>query len=73
MSPNGSVDLSGKKRQTFDKMNRERAVKEKRARKQEKKDAKKLAAQAALAGDGEGDGAIAFDGVEEPEPAAEPS
>lgn len=37
--------MSGKKRQTFDKMNRERAVREKRARKQEKKEQRKLAAQ----------------------------
>lgn len=40
--------MSGKKRQTFEKMNRERAVKEKRARKAEKKEQRKLAA---LAGD----------------------
>ena len=44
--------MSGKKRQTFDKMNRERAVKEKRARKQEKKDQRKLEAQALLDGNG---------------------
>ena len=35
---------SSKKRQTFAKMTRERMVKEKRALKQEKKEAKKLAA-----------------------------
>ena len=35
---------SAKKRQTFAKMTRERMVKERRALKQEKKDAKKLAA-----------------------------
>jgi DNA-directed RNA polymerase sigma subunit (sigma70/sigma32) len=34
--------MSAKKRQTFDKMNRERAVREKRARKQEKKALRKL-------------------------------
>ena len=39
---------SSKKRQTMAKMTRERAVKEKRALKQEKKDNKKLAALAAL-------------------------
>jgi hypothetical protein len=38
--------VSAKKRQTFEKMNRERAVREKRARKQEKKEQRKLAAQA---------------------------
>lgn len=38
--------MSAKKRQTFEKMNRERAVKERRARKQEKKEQRKLAAQA---------------------------
>lgn len=38
---------SGKRRQTFSKMTRERAVKEKRERKQEKKDEKKAAAAAA--------------------------
>ena len=38
-----------KKRQTFSKMTRERAVKEKRERKQEKKDEKKAAAAAASA------------------------
>jgi hypothetical protein len=43
--------VSGKKRQTFEKMNRERAVREKRARKNEKKEQRKLAAQAALNGD----------------------
>lgn len=39
--------MRAKARQTFEKMNRERAVKEKRARKQEKKEQRKLAAQAA--------------------------
>jgi hypothetical protein len=34
--------MSAKKRQTFDKMNRERAVRERRARKQEKKALRKL-------------------------------
>jgi hypothetical protein len=34
-----------RKRQTFDKMNRERAVRERRARKQEKREQRKLAAQ----------------------------
>lgn len=43
--------MSAKKRQTFDKMNRERAVREKRARKQEKKDERKAAAAAAAAGE----------------------
>ena len=42
---------SSKKRQTMQKMTRERAVKEKRALKQEKKDEKKLAA--AMARDAE--------------------
>jgi hypothetical protein len=37
--------MSAKKRQTFDKMNRERAVRERRARKQEKREQRKLAAQ----------------------------
>ena len=41
--------MSTKKRQTMAKMNRERAVREKRARKQEKKDERKAA--------GEGNGA----------------
>jgi uncharacterized membrane protein len=40
---------SSKKRQTFSKMTRERAVKEKRERKQEKKDERKAAAAAANA------------------------
>jgi len=34
--------MSAKKRQTFEKMNRERAVRERRARKQEKKALRKL-------------------------------
>lgn len=43
---------SSKRRQTFSKMTRERAVKEKRAAKQEKKDERKrLAAEAAEGGD----------------------
>ena len=37
--------MSAKNRQTFEKRNRERARLERRARKQEKKDEKKLAAQ----------------------------
>ena len=40
-----------KRQTTFAKIAREQALKEKRARKQEKKDERKLAAQAALAGD----------------------
>jgi hypothetical protein len=40
---------SSKRRQTFSKMTRERAVKERRALKQEKKDEKKAAAAAARA------------------------
>lgn len=49
--------MSGKKRQTFDKMNRERAVRERRARKQEKKEQRKLAARGVVEGvDGDGDG-----------------
>jgi DNA-directed RNA polymerase sigma subunit (sigma70/sigma32) len=44
--------MSAKKRQTFDKMNRERAVREKRARKQEKKALRKLGANAEANGDG---------------------
>jgi hypothetical protein len=43
--------MSAKKRQTFEKMNRERAVREKRARKQEKKEQRKLAAQTGSNGD----------------------
>ena len=61
--------MSGKKRQTFDKINRERAVKEKRARKQEKKDQRKLAAQAEL----EGGGAVALDEAEDLPPVADPA
>jgi hypothetical protein len=57
--------VSAKKRQTFEKMNRERAVKEKRARKNEKKEQRKLAAQAALNGD-----VVAEDVVESEETAA---
>ena len=38
--------MSDKRRQTFQKRERERAVLERRARKQEKKDARKLAAEA---------------------------
>ena len=57
--------MSAKKRQTFEKMNRERAVKEKRARKNEKKEQRKLAAQAALNGD-----VVAEDVVESEETAA---
>ena len=45
----GLMSSSGKKRQTFSKMTRERTVKEKRERKQEKKEEKKAAAAAALA------------------------
>jgi DNA-directed RNA polymerase sigma subunit (sigma70/sigma32) len=44
--------MSAKKRQTFDKMNRERAVREKRARKQEKKALRKLGAHPESNGDG---------------------
>jgi DNA-directed RNA polymerase sigma subunit (sigma70/sigma32) len=44
--------MSAKKRQTFDKMNRERAVREKRARKQEKKALRKLGALPESDGDG---------------------
>jgi hypothetical protein len=40
---------SGKRRQTFSKMTRERTLKERRERKQEKKDEKKAAAAAAPA------------------------
>ena len=43
------MSSSGKKRQTFAKMTRERTVKEKRERKQEKRDEKKAAAAAASA------------------------
>lgn len=57
--------MSAKKRQTFEKMNRERAVKEKRARKNEKKEQRKLAAQAALNGD-----VVAEDVVESEESAS---
>ena len=42
---------SSKRRQTFAKMTRERAVKEKRELKAEKKEARKLAAAAELAGE----------------------
>jgi DNA-directed RNA polymerase sigma subunit (sigma70/sigma32) len=44
--------MSAKKRQTFDKMNRERAVREKRARKQEKKALRKLGALPESNGEG---------------------
>lgn len=44
--------MSAKKRQTFEKMNRERAVRERRERKQEKKEQRKLAAQAVTTTDG---------------------
>jgi DNA-directed RNA polymerase sigma subunit (sigma70/sigma32) len=44
--------MSAKKRQTFDKMNRERAVREKRARKQEKKALRKLGLLPESNGDG---------------------
>jgi hypothetical protein len=46
---------SSKKRQTMAKITRERAVKEKRARKQEKKDEKKLAAAEARAAEANGE------------------
>ena len=62
--------MSGKKRQTFEKMNRERAVKERRARKQEKKEQRKLAAQAEQNGV-----AVATEDVvehEAPQPAVSP-
>jgi hypothetical protein len=39
---------SGKRRQTMAKMERERAVKEKRARKQERRDEKKAAREAGI-------------------------
>jgi hypothetical protein len=44
-----------RKRQTFDKMNRERAVRERRARKQEKREQRKLAAQGELSGEAQGE------------------
>jgi len=44
--------VSAKRRQTFEKRNRERALLDKRARKQEKKEQRKLAAQAPENGDG---------------------
>ena len=59
-STKGASIVSGRKRQTFDKMNRERAVKEKRVRKQEKKEQRKLAAQAGL----NGEGVVAEDALE---------
>ena len=43
--------MGAKKRQTFEKRNRERAVLERRARKQEKKDQRKLDAQALASGE----------------------
>jgi hypothetical protein len=49
---------SSKRRQTFSKMTRERAVKERRALKQEKKDEKKAAAAAARAAEA-GDAPVA--------------
>lgn len=53
MSPTeGASIVSAKKRQTFDKMNRERAVREKRARKQEKKALRKIGALPESNGDG---------------------
>jgi hypothetical protein len=55
---------SSKKRQTFAKMTRERMVKERRALKQEKKDAKKLAA--AIERDAEaGEGTVPAEVVDE--------
>jgi hypothetical protein len=45
----GSMSSSSKRRQTFSKMTRERAVKERRERKQEKKEERKQAAADALA------------------------
>jgi hypothetical protein len=57
--------MSAKKRQTFEKMNRERAVKEKRARKQEKKEQRKLA-RAGMNGDGDGDVSVVEAGGEQP-------
>ena len=58
--------MSGRKRQTFDKMNRERAVREKRARKAEKKAEKKLAAQGIVPVDGETE--VAEDEASEEQP-----
>ena len=52
--------MSAKKRQTFGKLERERAQKEKRERKQEKKDDRKQAAAAAR------DAAVVDDTVEAP-------
>lgn len=57
---------NSKRQQTMAKMTRERAVKEKRARKQEKKDERKLAAAAAL----EADAADTEAPAEEDEPAS---
>lgn len=63
--------MSAKKRQTFEKMNRERAVREKRARKQEKKEQRKLAAAQGLpAGDGALDATVDGDEDEVEEAAA---
>ena len=52
--------MSAKKRQTFNKINRERELREKRERKAEKKELKKLAA---LEGEGEGTDATTDDAV----------
>jgi hypothetical protein len=57
--------MGAKSRQTYEKMNRERAVREKRARKNEKKEQKKLAAQAALNPDAVAE-PLEEDGVEAP-------
>jgi hypothetical protein len=51
--------MSAKKRQTFEKMNRERAVRERRERKQEKKEQRKLAAQATTTADPPGTPSVA--------------
>lgn len=59
------MSSSSKKRQTMAKMNRERAIKEKRALKQEKRDERKLAA-AERAANPEG---VTEDPVSEPESA----
>jgi hypothetical protein len=49
------MSSNSKKRQTFAKLTRERTVKEKRARKQEKKDEKRLEAAALREPNAEGD------------------
>jgi hypothetical protein len=62
---------SSKRRQTFSKMTRERAVKERRQLKQEKKEEKKRAAAAALEAEAAGTPVAVDDETEAVEPSEE--